>query len=86
MWPANTVATEAKALVSGDKGTSYKVQADAVTQASVGSACDLVATAGDTKTGQSGMTVAVGAGAFIIRKILDDANNIVEVVPANSIV
>lgn len=86
MWPTGTVATEAKALVSGDNGVSYKVQADAVTQASVGAACDLVATAGNVKVGSSGMTVAVGAGAFTIRSILDDANNIVEVVPVNSIV
>lgn len=86
MWPTGTVATEAYALVSGDNGISYKVQADAVTDASVGLACDLVATAGNVKTGESGMTVAVGAGAFTIRKVLDDVNNIVEVVPTNSIV
>lgn len=86
MWPADTVATNAFALVSGDNGVSYKVQADAVSQVSVGLACDLVATAGNVSTGESGMTVAVGAGAFTIRKILDDADNIVEVVATNSIV
>ncbi len=86
MWPANTIASDIRALVSGDNGVSYRVQADTVTDASVGSACDLVATAGSTITGLSGMTVAVGAGAFSIRKILDDANNIVEVVATNSIV
>lgn len=85
MWPAGTIASDIRALVSGDKGVSYKVQADAVTEASVGLACDLVATAGNTATGLSGMTVAVGAGAFTIRKILDADNNIVEVVPVNSI-
>lgn len=85
MWAASTVASDIKALISGDKGVSYKVQADAVTDVSVGLACDLVATAGNTSTGLSGMTVAVGAGAFTIRKILDDTNNIVEVVPVNSI-
>lgn len=85
MWLADTVGSDIRALVSGDKGVSYKVQADAVTDASVGLACDLVATAGTVATGLSGMTVAVGAGAFTIRKILDATNNIVEVVPTNSI-
>ena len=86
MWPGAQVgATDIRAIVTGDKNVSYKVEADAVTDASVGLPCDLVATVGNDSIGSSGMTVAMGAGAFVVRKILDDDANIVEVVAAKGL-
>ena len=86
VWEAGTVGTDIQALVSGDNEVSYAVTSDVATQAKVGASCDFVAGAGNISTGQSGMSVAVGAGTATIRSILNESEKLVEVVLKSSLV
>ena len=63
-WPANTVATEIKALVYDDPNTIFRIQADgAVTADDVGQLADHVQThAGNDRTGRSGEEISSTTG------------------------
>ena len=59
-WPANTGATDVKALVYDDPKTKFEVLADAaVTAANIGALYDFVYAAGSTVNGQSAVLLGI---------------------------
>ena len=84
MWTASTAATDIEALIYDDPFIIYRAQADSggtnLTQAAVGTNTDILATAGNTRTGMSAEEVdqsEIGTAAAQVRILgrVDEPDN-----------